>query len=454
MNRPAWVYDDNAAALTDLYQLTMLQAYHAEGMDETAVFDLFVRRLRERNYLLACGLDTVLHYLETFHFSQEALAYLDGLRLFRPAFLDYLGALRFTGDVYAMPEGTPFFPNEPVLVVAAPIGEAQLVETFLLNQITFQTGIASKASRVVRASRGRTVADFGIRRMHGADAALKSARAYHIAGVHATSNVLAGQVYGMQVTGTMAHSYIQAHADELEAFRAFAALYPGTTLLVDTYDTLDGVKKVVMLARALGDAFRVEAIRLDSGDLAELARQARQVLDAAGLQRVRIVASGSLDEHAITELLDRDAPIDGFGVGTRMGTMADLPYLDTAYKLSAYGGEGRMKLSPQKVSLPGRKQVYRLYEDGRAVRDVIARADEALAGTPLLHQVMEDGQRTEAGRATLDAARARARAALDELPERLLALAPAAPPYPVEISTGLRATTDALREELVERMDV
>lgn len=442
------VHDDNAVLFTDLYQLTMLQAYFLEGMEEDAVFDLFIRRLRHRNYLLACGLDTVLHYLASLHFSEEARAYLGTLGLFHDAFLHYLADFRFTGDVYAVAEGTPVFAGEPLLQVVAPIGQAQLVETYLLNQITFQTGLASKAARVVQAARGRTVADFGMRRMHGTDAALKAARAYHIAGLDATSHVLAAQVYGLRPTGTMAHSYVQAHDREEDAFRAFAALYPETTLLVDTYDTLDGIRKVIALAREQGDAFRVGAVRLDSGDLAALARAARTLLDEAGLTDVRLFASGSLDEYAIEALLDAGAPLDGFGVGTRMGTMADQPYLDSAYKLSAYAGEARMKLVAEKSNLPGRKQVYRCYEAGTAVRDVIARADEVMEGTPLLTCVMRDGQRTEAGTRSLDDARRHAREALGRLPARLRALPEAAPPYPVALSPGLERQLHHTRESL------
>ncbi|MGH7557147.1 MAG: nicotinate phosphoribosyltransferase, partial [Gemmatimonadota bacterium] len=295
-----WVDDASAALLTDLYQLTMLQAYWQEGMEEEGVFSLFARRLpRSRNYLLACGLEDVLHYLESMRFTPEALDYLSTFDQFSPEFLKRLERFRFTGEVHAVPEGTPFFANEPILEVIAPITEGQLVETFIMNQVHLQTVLASKAARVVAAARGRAVVDFGLRRMHGTDAGMKAARAFHIAGTDATSNVLAGRVYGLRVTGTMAHSYIQAHDEEMDAFRAFARLYSETTLLVDTYDTLDGARKVVRLAREMGDAFTVRAIRLDSGDLVELATEARRLLDAAGLERVEIFASGGLDEHQV-----------------------------------------------------------------------------------------------------------------------------------------------------------
>jgi len=291
-------FTDDLALLTDLYQLTMLRGYREEGMDGQAVFSLFVRRLPEsRNFLLACGLDDALRYLEELRFSESALDYLSGREEFDAAFIDWLRDFRFTGDVRAVREGTPLFANEPILEISAPLPEAQLVETFLMNQIHLQTTLASKAARVVLAAGGRAVVDFGLRRIHGADAGLKAARAFHIAGVAATSNVLAGKVYGVPIGGTMAHSYIQEHDSEMDAFRAFTRLYPDTVLLVDTYDTLEGVRRVVELAREVGEEFRVRAVRLDSGDLAKLAIAARKILDDGGLEEVEIFASGGLDEH-------------------------------------------------------------------------------------------------------------------------------------------------------------
>ncbi len=445
---PGWVNDENAALLTDLYQLTMLQAYHREGLNGIAVFDLFVRRLRERNYLIACGLDSVLHYLEHLHFSQEALDYLSTLPMFKPEFLDWLSGFRFEGDVYAIPEGTPVFADEPILQVVAPLPQAQLIETFVLNQITYQTGIASKASRVIHAAQGRTVVDFGLRRMQGTDAGMKAVRASYVAGIEATSNVLAAKVYGLPPTGTMAHSYVEVHDLEEDAFSAFAELYPGTTLLVDTYDTLQAVRRTVALHKLLGDRFHVGAIRLDSGDMAELAHEARIILDEGGLEHVKIVASGSLDEFAIAEMLARKAPIDGFGVGTKLGTVADRPYLDSVYKLAEYNGKARMKLSKRKSNLPGRKQVYRFFEQGRMVRDVITAYDEPSDGTPLLQCVMKGGRRTAAGTVTLEQARAHARDSLRQLPDHLLSLEETDRPYPVEVSHRLRETLSRLEDEL------
>ncbi len=442
--RPApWIDDANAALLTDLYELTMLRVYHRERMAGEAVFSLFVRRLpKRRNYLLACGLDDALRYLETLRFPPAGLDFLRRRPEFPAEFIDWLADFRFTGDVYAVPEGTPLFPGEPLLEVVAPIAQAQIAESFLMNQVHHQTVAASKAARVVAAAAGRTVVDFGLRRMHGTDAGVKAARAFHVAGVDATSNVFAGWAYGVPIAGTMAHSFVQAFDDELAAFRAFARSYPETILLVDTYDTLEGVRKVVRLAAELGQEFRVRGVRLDSGDLAALAFGAREILDAAGLERVEIFASGGLDEDEIAALVARGAPIDGFGVGTGMGVSADAPALDIAYKLTSYAGVGRLKTSPGKAILPGRKQVFRLERDGIAAGDVVARHDERQPGRPLLEPVMAGGRRLEAGRVSLDRARERARAEIARLPQRLRALAPADPPYPVEITAALARDRD------------
>ncbi|MEE8446352.1 MAG: nicotinate phosphoribosyltransferase [Gemmatimonadota bacterium] len=450
-HRSPWVDDRNAALLTDQYQLTMLQAYHREELVEDAVFSLFVRRLPpRRNFLLACGLDDALRYLETLRFDRDSLDYLASRDEFSREFVDWLADLRFTGDVHALPEGTPVFAEEPILEVTAPLPEAQLVETFLMNQIHFQTLVATKAARVVHAARGRTVVDFGLRRTHGTDAGVKAVRAYYIAGLAATSNVLAGRVYGVPVSGTMAHSYIQAHGSELEAFRAFSELYPDSVLLVDTYDTLEGVRNVTALAAELGDAFRVRAIRLDSGDLAELAFASREMLDEAGLEDVEIFASGGLDEYEIARLVEAGAPITGFGVGTGLGVSKDAPSLDIAYKLTAYAGRGRLKLSPDKRIIPGRKQVFRVEEKGLAIRDVIGLSGERDLGRPLLRKVMEAGARTPEGLMDLEKARKLAQVELARLPDRLLALDAADPPYPVRMSAKLEAYRTKVASEVTE----
>jgi nicotinate phosphoribosyltransferase len=436
------------ALFTDLYELTMMQAYFDEGLHDQAVFSLFVRKLPpRRNFLLACGLDDVLTFLEQVRFDDAAIDYLRSLGRFSTAFLDYLRGWRFTGDVYAVPEGTPVFPNEPILEIEAPIAEAQLVETFVINQVQLETVLASKTARVVAAAAGRPIVDFGARRMHGVDSGLKAARAFHIAGVHATSNLAAGQAYGLPVAGTLAHSYIQAHDTEREAFRAFARLYPETVLLVDTYDTPAGVRHVIELARELGSDFRVTGVRLDSGDLASLAFEARRLLDAAGLQAVTIFASGGLNEDEIGKLVAAGAPIDAFGVGTDMGVSRDAPSLDIAYKLVEYAGRGRTKLSPGKSLLPGRKQVFRFERNGVADYDVIARRDEMMWGRALLTCSMSQGTRTGAGRVTLADARRCAEVELSRLPPALRHLDPAPTAYEVTISDHLANDRDALRQQ-------
>ena len=436
---------------TDLYELTMMQAYHAAGMHETAVFSLFVRRLPEtRNFLLACGIESVLEQLETLRLSDRDIDYLASLGHFDQPFLDWLAEFRFTGEVFAVPDGTPVFPNEPILEVVAPLPQAQLIETLVMNQVHLQTVLASKAARLTIAAGKRPVVDFGARRMHGIDAALKGARAYHVAGIAGTSNVLAGREYGVPVLGTMAHSFIQACEDEATAFRHYAQRYPQTVLLVDTYDTLDGVERVIELAREMGDDFTVRAVRLDSGDLGELARQARARLDEAGMPEMEIIASGGLDEHEIKRLIDSGAPIDAFGVGTSMGVSHDAPDLDIAYKLAEYAGQGRLKLSSGKPILPGRKQVFRRSEAGVCRGDVIGRHDEDLPGEPLLRHVMAGGRRTEPAPA-LDDLREQARAAMERLPAAIRQIAPADPPYPVEISERLRQHQDEIRQVAIER---
>jgi len=433
-----WVNDSNAALLTDLYELTMLQSYFDAGMNGTAVFDLFVRRLPPtRDYLVACGLEHVLQYLETFSFSDEAIVYLKSLGKFSDSFLAGLSELRFTGDIYAVPEGTVVFANEPIVEVVASLRQGQIIETFLMNQIQIATMGASKAARVVTAARGRPVIDFGLRRMHGADAGMKQARAFYIAGVSATSNVLAGSAFGIPVAGTMAHSYVQTFENEIEAFRHFIRSYPDSVVLVDTYDTLQGVQHIIALSRELGPEFRVSGVRLDSGDLLDLSRKSRELLDGAGLQDVKIFASSSLDEFAIDDLLNAGAPLDGFGVGTHMGTSSDAPFLDTAYKLAEYDGKPKMKLSQHKSTLPCRKQVFRETRDGRFVQDVIAVATERLEGEPLLLKMMENGRRTSMPE-NIETCRDRCMRQVQSLSSEI--------PYPVTVSPELTRLASAFRK--------
>ncbi|MFW6093930.1 MAG: nicotinate phosphoribosyltransferase [Pseudomonadota bacterium] len=437
-----------AGLFTDLYELTMAQAYLAEDMLEAATFSLYFRSLPAgRNFVLACGSEDVAEFLERMHFDDDDIAYLRAQGRFSEAFLDYLASFRFSGDVRAVPDGTPVFPDEPLVEVTAPAPEAQIAETWVLNQMHGQCVLASKAARVVEAAAGRAVLDFGLRRIHGAEAGLKAARAFHVAGVTATSNVLAGRVYGVPISGTMAHSYVQAHDSEPAAFRAFADAFPETVLLVDTYDTLQGVRNVVDLARRLGSRFRVRGVRLDSGDLDTLSRATRRVLDEAGLAELSIYASGGIDETDIRSLVAAGAPIDGFGVGTAMAVAADAPYLDMAYKLVEYAGEGRMKLSPGKETSPGRKQIFRQQHAGTACGDVLARRDEQLPGTPLLVPFVSRGARTRAPE-PVDVPRRRAREALAALPANVRGLDPPAQPYPVTPSDALRRYSDRVRRRV------
>ncbi len=436
----------HSALFNDLYQLRMAAAYDAEGMLGEAVFELFFRQLPERrNYLVAAGLADVLDCLENFQFQDQELDYLRAQNCFAPEFIDRLANVRFTGDVDACPEGAIVFPHEPLLQIRAPILEAQLVETCVLNQVHYQSLLAAKAARVVSAAEGCPLFDFGSRRAHGAEAALKAARAAYLVGAVGSSNVLAGMRFGLPIFGTMAHSYVQAHDDEMAALENFANLFPETTLLVDTYDTLKGVDKVIELARRQGDAFQVRAIRLDSGDLTALSREARTRLDAAGLVNVKIFASGGLDEYKIHDLRAAGAAIDGYGVGTNMVVSQDAPAMDMAYKLVEYDGRPRIKLSATKAIYPWKKQVFRTIVDGRMVRDTIAGAGEACTGQPLLQTVMRGGQRLPEALPTLEQAREYARRQRELLPPTLLSLEPAANPYPVVVTPWLQRERDQLR---------
>jgi nicotinate phosphoribosyltransferase len=443
----------HSALFTDLYELTMLQAYEAEGTKALAVFELFFRELPpHRTYIMAAGLDDVLSYIEQLHFTDDELAWLRQQGQFSETFLRALENFRFTGDVYAVPEGTIVFANEPVIQIIAPLPEAQFIETYVLNQIHLQSVAASKAARVVTAAQGRHVVDFGSRRSHGTDAALKVARASYLAGAIGTSNVAASRLYNIPALGTMAHSYIQAHPNEMTAFLAFTREFPETTLLVDTYDTLKGVQVVIDLARQLGDAFKVRAIRLDSGDLLALSKASRQLLDAAGLKDVQIFASSGLDEYQIAALLAAGATIDGFGVGTQLAVSADAPDIDFSYKLVTYDGQPRMKLSSSKVILPGRKQVFRRMQAGKMIGDVIGQFDESLEEEALLQPVMRHGKRLDAGRVPLAVAREHAKTQLQALPPELYRLDDAHIPYTVNISPALQAATARLRRDLVRTM--
>jgi nicotinate phosphoribosyltransferase len=435
-----------AALVTDLYELTMAAAYHEHGIRRTATFELFVRDLPStRRFLVAAGLDDALTGLESWRFTAADVDYLAGLGTFPAPFLDHLADVRFTGDVWAVPEGEVVFAGEPLVRVTAPLIEAQLVETWLLNQIASHTMLASKAARVALACGRRGFVDFAARRVHGVDAGMMAARSAWMCGASGTSLVAAGRRFGIPVSGTMAHSFVMSYDDEREAFRAYAHTFPSSTvILIDTYDTVEGARRAAEVACELaGEGIAVAAVRLDSGDLGALAVDVRRVLDDAGLPDVRIIASGDLDEHRIAALLDAGAPIDAFGVGTQLGTSADAPALGAVYKLVEDAAGPRMKLSSGKVTLPGRKQVWRL-----ADRDVLALHDEDVpGGRPLLREVMAAGRPVD--REPLDAIRSRAMTSIDALPDAVRSLAPADEPvWPVERSAGV----DALVAEVESRL--
>lgn len=424
--------------LTDLYQLNMIQAYLDRGETRTAVFEFFVRKLpRQRSFLLAAGLEQALRYLESLRVSPPELDWLASTGRFRQNFLDYMAGLRFTGDVHAMEEGTAFFANEPILRVTAPLPEAQLVETRLINILNFQCLIATKAARMMLLAPGKLLVDFGLRRAHGAEAGVMAARASYLAGFAGTATVLAGELFGIPIFGTMAHSYIEAHDDESAAFENFARARPDNlTLLIDTYDTEAAAHKVVALAPRLREAgIRIRSVRLDSGDLVALSRGVRRILDAGGLTDVTIFASGGLDETSIDAMMRAGAPIDGFGVGTSLTTSSDVPSLDCVYKLQEYAGLPRRKRSTGKATWPGRKQVWRRYRDGRMTGDTLSLESDAQPGEALLRQVMRNGRRV-APPPSLDDIRARAARELKSLPPSLRQLEPGTP-YPVDVADAL-----------------
>jgi nicotinate phosphoribosyltransferase len=442
--------------LTDLYQLNMLEAYLAHGETGPAVFEFFVRRLPEnRGFLVAAGLEQALDYLEQIHFSPAELDWLASTGRFTGRLLEYLAGFRFTGDVHALPEGTVCFANEPILRVTAPLPEAQLVETRLINLLHFETLIASKAARLVLAARGRLLVDFGLRRAHGAEAGLLAARASYLAGFGGTATVEAERLFGIPTFGTMAHSYIEAQDSEAAAFERFARARPeGLTLLLDTYDTEAAARKVVALAPGLREAgIRIRAVRLDSGDLVALARSVRRILDAGGLGDVTIFASGGIDEHTIASALAANAPIDGFGIGASLTTSSDVPGLDCAYKLQEYAGLPRRKYSPGKATWPGRKQVWRQYEpDGRMHEDVLSTEDDEHPGTRLIEPVMTGGRRVQA-KPALAEIRSRAASEIERLPEPLRRLQ-AGPPYVVRVAEALERLAAETDRRIAEQESV
>jgi nicotinate phosphoribosyltransferase len=439
-----YVTPANSALLTDLYQLTMCAAYLKNGHNPKASFELFVRSMPpNRSYMLFAGLEQAVHYLHNIHFSREQIDFLNSKGMFSNDFLSYLGHFRFTGELHALPEGTIFFPGEPILRVTAPLIEAQLVETFLLNALNFQILAATKASRIVHAARGKRVVDFGLRRCHGTEAGMKSARSSYLAGFAGTSNVLAGMKYGMPIYGTVAHSFIMAYANEPDAFRTYARAFPkNSTLIIDTYDTLEGARHAVEIGKELeANGHSLAGVRLDSGDLLKLSKQVRVILEKAGFANAKIFASGDLDEYKIDLLIRKGAPIDAFGVGTSVGTSNDAPSLNVNYKLCEIAdGAGHMrpvmKLSAGKHTMPGRKQVYReIDKKGFFAGDIIALDGEFAVRQPLLLKWMEEG-RAAKRLPNLDDIRERAKQELGMLPD-IYKKFERAPTYPVKPSPKL-----------------
>jgi nicotinate phosphoribosyltransferase len=440
---------DHSLLLNDLYQLSMLEAYDRFDMRRPAAFEMFVRKLpARRGFLMTAGLAQLVDFLEHARYSAEELQWLRATGLFSDGFVDRLAGLRFTGDLDAMAEGTVFFPDEPIVRITAPLAQAQLVESRLLNLVHFQTVVASKAARMVLAAPGKALIDFGFRRSHGAEAGLLAARASYLAGFAGTATLAAHRDFGIPVFGTMAHSFVQAHDDEATAFERFAEARPqGLTLLIDTYDTERGARLVARLAPKLATrGITVAAVRIDSGDLGAHARAVRAILDAAGLAQVRIVASGGLDEDDLLALTGQAAPIDSYGIGTSLVTSSDAPALDCAYKLQEYAGKAKRKLSEGKATWPGRKQVWRRFHaDGTIAGDTVALVDEPAEGEPLLQPVLRDGRRV-AALPGLDRGRAHAAASLASLPAALRRLEPGNVPssVPVRISAGIRALADSM----------
>jgi nicotinate phosphoribosyltransferase len=441
---------DPGPLLTDLYQLNMIQAYLDHDQTGLAVFEFFVRSLPERRrFLMAAGLEQALEFLETLKFSPSEIDWLASTGRFSKRVLDYLASLRFTGDVHAILEGTICFANEPILRITAPLPQAQLVESRIMNIMHYQTLVAAKAARVRLAAGDKLVVDFGLRRAHGAEAGLMAARASYIAGFAGTATVLAEELFGIPTFGTMAHSYIETHDDEATAFENFARARPNNlTLLLDTYDTEAAARKVVALAPKLKSAgITIRAVRLDSGDLTTLAKSVRRILDDGGCSAVTIFASGGLDEDEIEAMLHSRAPIDGFGVGTSLTTSSDVPSLDCAYKLQEYAGLPRRKYSSHKETWPGRKQVWRRHgPDGRIAGDIVGVEDDAHPGEPLLGLVMRDGRRVGPA-PTLAAIRDHAARELAHMPDGLRSLRPDGA-YPVQISDSLKRLAAAADRRL------
>jgi nicotinate phosphoribosyltransferase len=451
LKQPPVVKENDLSLLVDLYELAMAQAYWSEGMDQTAVFSLFFRELpANRNFVLACGQQNVAQVIHALAFTDQHIERLESLDRFQPGFLDWLRNFRFSGSIHAVAEGTPLFPQEPLLEIEGPIAEVQLLESLVMNYVHLESVLASKAVRVRFAAGDKPVVDFGMRRTHGVDAAHRGVRAYRLAGLAGTSNVLAGLDFNMPVKGTMAHSFVQSCDSQMDAFRTYARLYPGTTLLVDTYDTLAAVRDIIEWLKEDKEA-DIGGIRLDSGDLKGEATECRRMLDEAGFTDLKIMASGGLDEYEIEEIVSTDVPIDGFGVGTAIASSKDGAALELAFKLTEYASLPRMKNSPGKQSFPGRKQVYRqLGTDGFITRDILAGREEVFDGEPLLQPVMKDGRIIEGAVPSLDDQVAIAKQRTQALPAQFRSLEPVEE-NPLVISDFLSALQRDTLEKISNR---
>jgi nicotinate phosphoribosyltransferase len=440
---------ETSPLLTDLYQLNMLQAYLEHGKTDLAVFEFFVRRLpKQRGFLVAAGLETALNFLEEFHFQPAEIAWLQSTGRFGKDFLGFLSRMRFTGDVHAMAEGTIFFENEPILRVTAPLPQAQLVETRLINILNFQSMIVSKAARLRLIAPDQQLVDFGLRRAHGAEAGLMAARASYIGGFDGTATLLANQQFGIPVHGTMAHSFVEVFDRESAAFEAFARSRPtDLVFLIDTYNTLEATEKVVTMApRLQQEGITVKGVRIDSGDLVQLSRAVRKILDEGGLEEIRIIVSGGLDEPEVEELVRQKAPVDVLGIGTSLVTSMDVPALDCAYKLQEYEGMARRKRSSGKATWPGAKQVWRQYDHTDSMSgDYLSLAADHRPGTALIQPVMQNGRRL--GASSLASAKERAARDVSQLPAPLRSRQDGWA-YPVTVSSQLRDLANQIDQRL------
>jgi len=422
----------NISLLTDLYEITMAYSYFKSNRNEISTFELFIRNLpKNRNFLVSAGIDDIIKIISEFHFTDDDIKYLKSLKLFSDDFLDYLKNFKFKGDVWAIPSGQIYFPNEPVIRITADRISAQLLETIILNQFNFQSMIASKCARIIISSRGIPCIDFSPRRDHGIDSALKVAKVSYICNFIGTSNVLAGKIFNIPVYGTMAHSYIMSFSDEETAFREFLKYFEEPVLLIDTYDTIEGAKKVIKL---LKEGYKIKGVRIDSGDLVELSKKVKQIFKNEGFD-IKIFLSGDLDEYVIDEILSKGAIADAFGVGTKMGTSSDAPYLNGVYKLVEDEYGFKIKTSPGKITLPGKKQVYRIYKNGIMEKDIIALEDEKCEGIPLLKKYIENGNVLEYE--DIENSRKFFKENLSTLPDYLKTTRKSEIDYPIEVSDKL-----------------